>query len=494
MSWRYATSTDLSHWEHKPVALLAHGYPGDITEMFFSGAAVADTQNTSGFGTSGKVPFVALYTSYYPNSRTLPSGKSVNGGTQAQSIAYSLDEGMTWTTYDVANPVVPLPPASYQEQWRDFRNPFVFWHAHSSKWISIISLAQLRNILVYTSPNLKDWTYISEYGPECINLKVQGQVVRTATGINEERLLPKSWDFSNLISQTAVLGIVDSLTGSWGHILIDQITFMNPPSASGLAPNTAGLWSFNGTGQNAIIEIVDSSISGWGHILIDEITFSNASPEVSLSRWIDFGPDFYAAVPFNGLPATSQVGITWMIDDRATLAQQPVANLTSLETLSDYTNSWGTVAEGTQALPLSGKTLDITITFSDRPSVSLSPQFGLMLRATSDLGQQTWVGYDFDNKRLFVDRTKSGNAGFDGTFSNTYYAPLAPASNGQVTLRILLDWSSVEIFGGEGEATLTTQIFPNDNGVDVRLFSTGGGTSGVKINAKSVGRLRNGYL
>jgi sucrose-6-phosphate hydrolase SacC (GH32 family) len=566
----------------------------------------------------------------------------VNGGTQAQSIAYSLDEGITWTTYDAANPVIPLPPAPYQDQWRDFRDPFVFWHAPSSKWISVISLAQLRKVLIYTSPNLKDWTYISEYGPvsgvsgvlecpslfqvpldgneadlkwviqvgvnpggppgttgsgtlyqlgtfdgtkftvdsgvtqssptstittlhtersaavnssivfesfngtgtyasrgwtatgglsgaspaqgtlggqqsvtgysgnfvntfinvdattgtlispsfnithkqigfligggnlpsqECINLKIQDQVVRTATGANSETLIPQSWDVSDLL------------------------------------------------GQVAVIEIVDSSTAGWGHIMIDEITFSDASPEVSLSRWVDFGPDFYAAVPFNGLSAANRVGIAWMsnwqyasstptspwrggftiprklslktINGRATLIQQPVANWTSLETVPGYTKSWDTVAEGTQALPLSGKTFDITTTFSDRTSASSSSQYGLILRATSDLGQQTRVGYDFATKRLFIDRTKSGNVGFDGTFSNTYYAPLPPSSNGKVTLRILLDWSSVEVFGDDGQVTLTTQIFPSDNGVGMWLFSTGGNTDGVTINAKSVGSIYN---
>jgi sucrose-6-phosphate hydrolase SacC (GH32 family) len=64
MSWGHATSTDLTRWEHRPVALLARGYPGTITEMFFSGSAVADTENTSGFGRNGVVPFVAMYTSY----------------------------------------------------------------------------------------------------------------------------------------------------------------------------------------------------------------------------------------------------------------------------------------------------------------------------------------------------------------------------------------------------------------------------------------------
>jgi beta-fructofuranosidase/levanase len=64
MSWGHATSSDLVHWEHQPVALLARGYPDNITEMFFSGTAVFDAQNTSGFGTDDKAPLVAMYTSH----------------------------------------------------------------------------------------------------------------------------------------------------------------------------------------------------------------------------------------------------------------------------------------------------------------------------------------------------------------------------------------------------------------------------------------------
>jgi sucrose-6-phosphate hydrolase SacC (GH32 family) len=72
MSWGHATSDDLTHWEHQPVALLARGYPGDITEMFFSGSTVADTENTSGFGGNGTVPFVAMYTSYVSSAKFYP--------------------------------------------------------------------------------------------------------------------------------------------------------------------------------------------------------------------------------------------------------------------------------------------------------------------------------------------------------------------------------------------------------------------------------------
>lgn len=71
MSWGHATSSDLIHWEHQDVALLARGYPGEITEMYFSGSAVADTENTSGFGTDGKVPFIAMYTSFVSMEHSL---------------------------------------------------------------------------------------------------------------------------------------------------------------------------------------------------------------------------------------------------------------------------------------------------------------------------------------------------------------------------------------------------------------------------------------
>jgi sucrose-6-phosphate hydrolase SacC (GH32 family) len=71
MSWGHATSRDLTHWKQQPIALLARGYPNNITEMFFSGSAVVDVDNTSGFGHSGKTPLVAMYTSNVGSLHTL---------------------------------------------------------------------------------------------------------------------------------------------------------------------------------------------------------------------------------------------------------------------------------------------------------------------------------------------------------------------------------------------------------------------------------------
>ncbi|KFY28232.1 hypothetical protein V491_00560, partial [Pseudogymnoascus sp. VKM F-3775] len=482
MSWGHATSGDLIHWEHQDVALLARGYPDEITEMYFSGSALADTENTSGFGTSGKVPFIAMYTSFYPNTQTLPSGKTVEGGTQAQSIAYSLDEGMTWTTYDAGNPVIPLPPAPYEDQFTEYRDPFVFWHESTQKWVAVLALAKVHKAMIYTSENLKDWTYASEFGP-----------MNAVGGVWEcPGLYPLPLDGDNdTIKWVLQLGL-------------------NP----GGPPGTVG------SGTQYFVGDFD------GTTFVADGNPSNASATEDETNWMDFGPDFYAAATFNGLPMTDRYNIAWMnnwqyaasiptdpwrsatsiprkislrtIKGKATLMQQPAEGLASLETSDSYSKSWDNFPEGNQTLQLSGKTLDITLGFSNgntNTSAALSAaQFGIILRATTDLAQETRVGYDFGSQKLFVDRTKSGEAGFDGTFANVYYAPLTTTSGGNVTMRILVDWSSVEVFGGEGEVTLSTQIFPDDSGTDILLFSTGGVTNGVTVTAKVLGSAFDGSV
>jgi fructan beta-fructosidase len=116
MSWGHAVSRDLLQWDELPVALTAEkDANGNVTQMFFSGSAVIDENNTSGFGKPGQPAMVAVYTSVYPQGKTLPDGTQLGGNAQAQSIAYSTDRGRTWTQYG-ANPVIPLPPAPYADQ------------------------------------------------------------------------------------------------------------------------------------------------------------------------------------------------------------------------------------------------------------------------------------------------------------------------------------------------------------------------------------------
>lgn len=141
MSWGHAVSPDMVHWEHLPVALAEEN-----GVMIFSGSVVVDWKNTSGFGQYGKPPLVAIYTGHYTEKPL-----------QNQNIAYSNDRGRTWTKFS-GNPVIDIGA-------RDFRDPKVFWHEPTSKWVMTVSLPTERKIRFYGSPNLKDWTQLSEFGP-----------------------------------------------------------------------------------------------------------------------------------------------------------------------------------------------------------------------------------------------------------------------------------------------------------------------------------------
>lgn len=165
MSWGHAVSTDLVHWEELPVALeVEKDFNGNVTQMFFSGSAIVDVNNTSGLGEQDKPAMVAMYTSVYPSTMTLGNGKRVEAGTQAQSIAYSLDKGRTWSQY-AGNPVIERPPAGYDDLFREFRDPKVFWYEPEQKWVMIAVLATEYKAVLYESNNLIDWNFMSEFGP-----------------------------------------------------------------------------------------------------------------------------------------------------------------------------------------------------------------------------------------------------------------------------------------------------------------------------------------
>lgn len=91
----------------------------------------------------------------------------------------------------------------------------------------------------------------------------------------------------------------------------------------------------------------------------------------------------------------------------------------------------------------------------------------------------------FATAQMFVDRTASGDSTFNALFPGVYYAPLSADSKGQVKIRILLDWSSVEVFGGQGESTITAQIFPSAENVGTDLFAEGD-VEKVSLNVRQV--------
>lgn len=160
MHWGHAVSRDLLHWTELPTAL----YP-DEHGTAFSGTAVMDYENTSGFGSKRQPAMVAIYTANSPER-------------QVQCLAYSLDKGRTWKKYE-GNPVLDT-----KEHWNshDTRDPKVFWHEPSGKWVMVLNERDGHSI--YNSENLKDWTYESHVVgfwecPELFELPVDGNPENT---------------------------------------------------------------------------------------------------------------------------------------------------------------------------------------------------------------------------------------------------------------------------------------------------------------------------
>jgi len=145
MHWGHAVTKDLVTWEHLPIAL----YP-DSLGYIFSGSAVVDHQNTSGFGIDGEPPIVALYT-YHDMEKEQAGAIDY----QSQALAYSNDRGRTWVKYE-GNPVLPNLGI------RDFRDPKVIWDADSKQWVMV--LAAWDEVQLFGSPNLKEWNALSSFG------------------------------------------------------------------------------------------------------------------------------------------------------------------------------------------------------------------------------------------------------------------------------------------------------------------------------------------
>jgi fructan beta-fructosidase len=140
-SWGHATSTDLVRWKRQPLAIST-----DATEDVWSGSVVYDRSNSSGFGTKGNPPMVAVYTSF-------DKATSI----QRQALAFSRDNGFTWTKYS-GNPVLDIGS-------RDFRDPKVFWDSAHGGWRMVVALSAEKKVSIYSSTDLKNWHHESDFGP-----------------------------------------------------------------------------------------------------------------------------------------------------------------------------------------------------------------------------------------------------------------------------------------------------------------------------------------
>ncbi len=420
MSWGHAVSPDMVHWEHLPLAL-----PEENGVMIFSGSAVVDRKNSSGFGKEGRAPLVAIYTGTGPGS----------GGLQYQCLAFSNDKGRTWTKYS-GNPVLNISS-------KEFRDPKVQWHEPSQRWIMTVSLSTEHIVCFYGSPNLKDWTLLSKFGP-----------AGASSGL---------WECPDLFE----LPVEGSAEKRW--VLVVNI---NPGSVAGGSGGQYFIGQFDGT------------------------RFVPERDATAPALWLDYGADYYAAVSWSDIPASDgrRLWLGWMsnwdyaqdvpthpwrsamsiprevklrkLSGGIRLVQTPVREMEKLRA-RHFRFGGGSVAEANEWIKTQG-----IESASTEWVVELGADAGVQgLRLFKNGDEAIVVGLDRPRRRVFVDRTRAGQVGFHSKFPAVHEAPWS-ADNQPLKFHLFIDACSVEVFLNDGETVFTELVFPSPGSRGVELFSS----------------------
>lgn len=427
MSWGHASSTDLFSWEHHPVALLC-----SADDEIYSGSVVVDEAGTSGYGSAGAPALVALYTSLDRHTRI-----------QAQCLAYSLDEGLTWTRH-AGNPV--LDRGSTQ-----FRDPKVLrWEGDGEAyWVMVAVEAVAREVHFFRSDDLLSWT------PLCV---VGG--VGATFGV---------WECPDLFP------LVVDTTGERHWVLLVSLLPRGPEGGSGTQYFVGG---FDGVAFTAL---------------------QRPGPAGS-TAWLDHGTDNYAGVTYFGLPDDERTLIAWMSNwayahdlplVHGTLGMMTLPRrlgltldatswpvLTQLPVLPEALE-WSELGAG--ELAEAGAPAPVAMVLHLTLHVPPGDCASIRLRARPDGTGGVLVRVTGDEVTL--DRT----AAFEGMpdFANLARAPRVLGTD-RAELLIVLDEHSVEVFADRGTAVLTSRIIPEPQATGLAIHQE---TPGAALGPVRLGRL-----
>lgn len=413
MHWGHAVSKDLTHWEHLPIAL----YP-DSLGYIFSGSAVIDRNNTSGFACNGIPPMVAVFT--YHNAEREKAGKI---DFQTQGIAYSLDKGRTWTKY-AENPVLKNPGI------KDFRDPKVFWHEGTNSWIMI--LAAQDRIKLYSSPDLLTWKYESDFG--------------AAIGAHGG-----GWECPDLFS----MRIDKDGKKKWVMLV----------SISGGGPNGGSATQYfvgDFDGHKFICETSETKWIDYGKDNYAGVTWSGIPKEDGRKLFIGWMSNWQYAtnVPtykWRSAMTFPRELILKRTENYYKLCSLPVKELELIREQCYVISNQNSKddLDVTAAIPFKASPLEINL---DVEWCHQPQKFGIKL--SNSKGDELEAFYSGVNEIFTIDRSKLKDTSFAKDFSGIHKAPFI--AKGGLKLQILIDESSIEVFVNNGELVMTDLFFPSD--------------------------------
>ncbi|RGM87662.1 DUF4980 domain-containing protein [Phocaeicola plebeius] len=402
MHWGHSTSTDLMHWKFEGCAIVP-----DAWGAIFSGSCVVDHENTAGFG---KEAVVAFYTS----AKSTPWGDI-----QMQSMAYSLDNGKTFTKYE-GNPILTSSE-------KDFRDPKVFWYAPGKHWVMILAVGQ--HMEIYSSVNLKEWKKESEFGA------MQG----AHGGV---------WECPDLVE----IPVEGTREKKW--VLICNL---NPGGPFGGSAAQYFVGSFDGK------------------------KFVNESP--TQTKWMDWGKDNYATVTWNNAPDGRCIALGWMSNwqyaNNVPTRQYRSAN-TLARDLTLYREGQELYLKSTPSVEVKkarGKKVSIPsfkvsekhemVNLFEEKQGAYEVEIVIQNAGASkiafcllnDKGEKVSMYYDLNRKQFVMDRSESGKVDFSKDFPAVTVAPVNVDK--ELTLRLFVDRSSIEAFGEDGKFVMTNLVFPS---------------------------------
>ncbi|SFZ92767.1 levanase/fructan beta-fructosidase [Flaviramulus basaltis] len=428
MHWGHAISKDMITWEEQQIAL----YPDDLGYIF-SGSAIVDKNNTSGFGKEGVSPIVAIFT--YHDAK---SEKAGNINYQSQAIAYSLDEGLTWTKHE-NNPVISNPDI------KDFRDPKVVWDDSNKKWV--MALAAGNKIMFYSSLNLKEWKLKSDFGE---NIGAHGGV----------------WECPDLFP----IKVNNGEETKW--VLIVSI---NPGGPNGGSATQYFVGDFNGN-----------------TFKLDE-DFSNQLKKEN-AIWLDYGRDNYAGVTWSNIPESDgrKLFIGWMSNweygqevptfkwrSSMTVARElklkKTGNSFCLQN-SPVNELYSYATKSISKDSIKSNKIEDLLSESDIDFAKLNLQFELKdlksevynLLFYNKEGDTLSLGLDNIKNEFFINRKKAGKVDFSEKFAYNISKAKVPETFEELNVQILLDKTSVEVFYNNGEIVMTELFFPKS---PLELFS-----------------------